>query len=97
MAGADSLTDTTLLAPEAPTRHDIIVDVCAVSVNPVDVKIRPGVQGATDSRVLGWDASGVVLAVGDQVTDYRAGDEVYCAGALGRLPNWMMVVCCARS
>ena len=83
LEGEDSLTDTTLRAPETPTGHDILVNVKAVSVNPVDVKIRAGAGGPTDDRVLGWDASGVVLAIGDAVAGYQSGDQVYYAGALG--------------
>ncbi|MBM7767790.1 zinc-binding alcohol dehydrogenase family protein [Glutamicibacter nicotianae] len=84
LKGEDSLADAIMPAPGAPTGHDILVDVKAVSVNPVDVKIRAGAGGPTDDRVLGWDASGIVLAVGDAVTGYQVGDEVYYAGALGR-------------
>ena len=63
--------------------HDLLVEVRAVSVNPVDTKIRRGV--ATDApRVLGWDASGIVRAVGDKVTLFAPGDEVFYAGSLVR-------------
>jgi len=63
--------------------HDLLVEVRAVSVNPVDTKIRLGVP--TDApRVLGWDASGVVRAVGAQVTLFAPGDEVFYAGSLIR-------------
>ncbi|WP_421074869.1 MULTISPECIES: zinc-binding alcohol dehydrogenase family protein [unclassified Microbacterium] len=79
-----SLEDATLPAPGAPTGHDILVAVRAVSVNPVDVKVRAGGAGADDARVLGWDAAGTVLAVGELVTLFRPGDEVYYAGSLDR-------------
>jgi len=63
--------------------HDVVVEVRAVSVNPVDTKIRLGVA-ATEPRVLGWDASGVVQSVGDSVTMFAPGDEVFYAGSLIR-------------
>lgn len=78
--------DTELPEPSAPTGYDILVRVEAISVNPVDYKIRqsrPGVVEKTP-RVIGWDASGVVEAVGPQVTLFKPGDEVYYAGDITR-------------
>ncbi|MGR7496662.1 zinc-binding alcohol dehydrogenase family protein [Klebsiella aerogenes] len=63
--------------------HDLLVEVKAISVNPVDTKVRAGFNADTP-RVLGWDAVGVVKAVGDTVTLFTPGDEVWYAGALGR-------------
>ncbi|WP_312514028.1 zinc-binding alcohol dehydrogenase family protein [Massilia sp.] len=63
--------------------HDLLVEVRAVSVNPVDTKIRRGVA-VTEPRVLGWDASGIVRAVGSEVTLFAPGDEVFYAGDLTR-------------
>jgi len=63
--------------------HDLLVEVRAVSVNPVDTKIRNG-AAVTEPRVLGWDASGIVRAVGSSVTLFREGDEVFYAGSLLR-------------
>lgn len=63
--------------------HDVVVEVRAVSVNPVDTKIRLGVA-VTEPRVLGWDASGVVQSVGESVTMFAPGDEVFYAGSLIR-------------
>ncbi|GGJ61489.1 zinc-binding alcohol dehydrogenase family protein [Deinococcus aquiradiocola] len=77
-----SLQDLTLPAP-TPGPRDLIVRVHAVSVNPVDTKVRaPKAQDVTHDppKVLGWDASGIVEAVGADVTLYRPGDEVYYAG-----------------
>lgn len=63
--------------------RDLLVQVHAVSVNPVDVKLRAG--AATDGlRVLGFDAAGTVLETGESVELFAAGDEVYYAGALDR-------------
>ena len=60
--------------------RDLLVEVRAVSLNPVDTKVRDKRAG----QVLGWDAAGVVVAVGDGVTGYAVGDEVYYAGDITR-------------
>jgi zinc-binding alcohol dehydrogenase family protein len=80
-----ALQDITLPDPVA-TGHDILVEVHAVSVNPIDTKMRRGLpaEGQTEPRVLGWDASGIVRAVGPEVTLFRPGDRVWYAGALTR-------------
>lgn len=78
-----SLEDIALPEPE-PGPRDLLVEVRAVSVNPVDVKVRARTQPERGHRVLGWDASGVVRAVGAEVTLFVPGDEVYHAGAIGR-------------
>ncbi len=63
-----------------PAPHDLIVEVRAVSVNPVDVKLRTGAP-SEGFRVLGFDAAGVVVAVGSEVTLFSPpGDEVFYAG-----------------
>jgi NADPH2:quinone reductase len=80
----DVLTDTELDVP-TPGPLDLLVEVRAVSVNPVDVKLRGGaLPGGDGPQVLGYDAAGVVLAVGDQVSAYAVGDEVYYAGSISR-------------
>lgn len=63
--------------------HDLLIEIKAISVNPVDTKVRAGFTGDTP-RVLGWDAVGVVRSVGEAVTLFTPGDEVWYAGALGR-------------
>lgn len=78
----DFLTDIDLPQPEAHG-HDLLIEVKAVSVNPVDTKVRTGFNADTP-RVLGWDAVGVVKAVGEAVTLFQPGDEVWYAGALTR-------------
>lgn len=72
--------------PPKPGPHDLLVEVKAVSVNPVDTKVHAGLRksGLAQPRVLGWDASGVVLAVGDKVTGFNTGDEVWYAGDITR-------------
>jgi zinc-binding alcohol dehydrogenase family protein len=79
-----SLFDTELPTP-LPGAHDLLVRVEAVSVNPVDTKVRaPKADVESAPRVLGWDASGVVEAVGTSVTRFKTGDEVYYAGDITR-------------
>lgn len=79
-----SLVDIDLPKPE-PKGRDLLVAVKAISVNPVDTKVRrraappPG-----EYKVLGWDAAGVVEAVGPDATLFRPGDEVWYAGAINR-------------
>lgn len=67
----------------APRPGEVIVRVEAVSVNPVDVKLRAG-SPARGFRVLGFDAAGVVTEVGDGVARLAAGDEVFYAGSIAR-------------
>jgi len=76
-----SLTDIELPTP-SPSGHDLLVKVEAVSVNPVDTKQRKA--GSATARVLGWDAAGTVVAVGNAVTLFKPGDEVYYAGDVTR-------------
>jgi len=79
-----SLIDIELPIPEA-RGHDLLVEIKAVSVNPADVKIRAHVAPPTDEpRVLGWDAAGIVKAVGADVTLFKLGDHVFYSGALAR-------------
>jgi zinc-binding alcohol dehydrogenase family protein len=81
---AESLIDVELPAPKA-TGRDLLVQVKAVSVNPVDTKIRKNVAPAEgELKVIGWDAAGVVQAVGPEVTLFKPGDEVWYAGSLTR-------------
>ncbi len=71
----------------SPGPHDLLVEVRAISVNPLDAKIRKGGGPGTPAgvaKILGWDAAGVVVGVGSAVTLFRPGDEVYYAGALER-------------
>ena len=79
-----SLVDVELPKPEAEG-HDLLVSVRAISVNPVDVKVRAPKDGVEDPpRVLGWDAAGVVEAIGPDVTLFAPGDEVFYAGSITR-------------
>ena len=81
---AASLQDVELPMPTAGPR-DLLVRVAAVSVNPVDTKVRASAQPEPGQpRVLGWDAVGTVQAVGSEVQFYQPGDRVYYAGSLLR-------------
>src|SRR4051794_20693672 len=75
-----SLEDVELPTP-TPGPRDLLVRVEAVSVNPVDVKVRAGSDPGGDPKILGYDAAGVVVATGRDVTLFGAGDEVYYAGS----------------
>lgn len=80
----ESLLDLELPEPRANGR-DLLVEVKAVAVNPVDTKVRLRAQPAAgEAKVLGWDASGVVRAVGPEVTAYKPGDRVWYAGSIAR-------------
>lgn len=80
----DSLLDVEVPTP-TPSGRDLLVRVHAVSVNPVDVKNRaPRPTIETTPRILGWDAAGVVEAVGPDVTLFKPGDEVFYAGSIDR-------------
>ena len=66
-----------------PGPHDLLVKIDAISVNPVDFKIRQ--NSAKDTvletpKIIGWDAVGIVQAVGQDVTLFEVGDPVYYAG-----------------
>lgn len=79
-----SLQDITLDTPIA-TGHDLLVEVQAISVNPADYKVRQGVPAEEGSwKVIGWDATGIVKAVGENVTLFKPGDKVWYAGDISR-------------
>jgi zinc-binding alcohol dehydrogenase family protein len=80
----ESLVDVEVPTPE-PRGRDLLVRVKAVSVNPVDAKVRaPKEKAETEPKILGWDAAGVVEAAGGEVSLFSAGDEVYYAGSITR-------------
>ncbi|OPX55178.1 NADPH2:quinone reductase [Oceanospirillum multiglobuliferum] len=81
---AENLEDITLERPTA-TGHDLLVKVKAISVNPVDTKIRSRLSGSKgEYKVLGWDAVGEVVEIGDRVNAYQVGDKVWYAGDITR-------------
>lgn len=79
----DSLRDVEVDAPELRP-DDLLVEVRAVSVNPVDAKVRASRDPRGGVEVLGYDAAGVVREVGAAVSSFRPGDEVYYAGSIDR-------------
>ncbi|WP_291968006.1 zinc-binding alcohol dehydrogenase family protein [Maribacter sp.] len=80
----NSLQDINVETPKAAGK-DILVEVRAISVNPVDYKIRAN-RPAPDGEwsIIGWDATGVVKEVGEDVSLFKVGDEVWYAGDLNR-------------
>nr|WP_307866929.1 zinc-binding alcohol dehydrogenase family protein [Variovorax sp. E3] len=80
----DALIDITLPKP-VPTNHDLLVEIAATAVNPIDYEIRRN-AAPTDGevRVLGWDAVGIVVDKGSLVQGFEIGDRVYYCGAIQR-------------
>lgn len=80
----DALTDIELAQPIA-SGHDLLVNVQAIAVNPVDCKIRNNVPAQDENyKIIGWDAVGEVVSVGESVSKFAVGDKVYYAGDLTR-------------
>ncbi len=77
----DVARDVDLPLPE-PGARDVRVEIEAIGLNPVDAKVRPGPDG--DPSVLGYDAAGIVSAVGVETEILKAGDKVYYAGSITR-------------
>jgi zinc-binding alcohol dehydrogenase family protein len=81
---ADALVDIEMAKPSA-IGHDILVKVAAVSVNPVDTKVRGNrAPEGTSPAILGWDAVGEVAEIGELVSEFKVGDKVWYAGAINR-------------
>jgi NADPH2:quinone reductase len=83
-----SLVDLGIQEPSHPTGHDLLVAIKAISVNPLDAKVRrgtiPPLENENAPRILGWDAAGEVIAVGSDCTLFDKGDAVYYAGSITR-------------
>lgn len=80
----DALIDITLPKP-VPTDHDLLVEISATAVNPIDYEIRRNAAPEDgEVRVLGWDAVGTVVEKGSLVEGFEVGDRVYYCGAIGR-------------
>jgi zinc-binding alcohol dehydrogenase family protein len=80
----DCFVEVDLDMPQ-PGARDLLVRVKAVSVNPVDYKVRTSLkEKQAEPRILGWDAAGTVEAVGANVTLFKPGDEIYYAGSILR-------------
>jgi NADPH2:quinone reductase len=79
-----SLLDIEVPEPHAKGR-DLLIEVKAISVNPVDVKVRAsGKPEGSEYKILGWDAAGVVKEAGPEASLFKPGDEVYYAGSIAR-------------
>jgi len=84
ISSPESLIDIELPQPTA-AGYDLLVQVKSIAVNPVDYKIRQNVEPQGDKyKVLGWDAVGEVVAIGDSVSNFKPGDTVFYAGDLNR-------------
>jgi len=82
--GAEGLRDLDIPKP-SPTGRDLLVKIEAVSVNPVDVKTSARVPSdRKEATILGFDGAGIVESVGDEVSNFKPGDEVFYAGTLVR-------------
>ncbi|WP_313055589.1 zinc-binding alcohol dehydrogenase family protein [Pseudomonas lopnurensis] len=80
----EALLDVELPEP-VPGPRDLLVEVRAISVNPVDTKVRRNTQPEPNQpKVLGWDVAGVVVAVGSETSLFKVGDEVFYAGSIAR-------------
>src|SRR6201997_3909116 len=80
----EALLDFETAKPE-PKGRDIRVAVKAISANPVDYKVRKrATPPEGETKILGYDAAGIVDAVGPEVTLFKAGDEVFYAGSILR-------------
>lgn len=64
------------------TGHDLLIEVKAISINPVDIKMRQRTSPDNDTwKILGHDAVGIVKAIGEKVQNFKVGDEVFYAGS----------------
>jgi NADPH2:quinone reductase len=81
---ANSLLDVEVDKPQ-PGEHDLLVEVKAIAVNPVDTKVRKRAEPPEgEVKILGYDAAGIVVGTGAKVKLFKAGDEVFYAGSLVR-------------
>lgn len=83
ITAADALIEFKTDLPELEPR-DLLVEVRGISVNPVDVKVRANQSPGQDTKILGYDAAGVVREVGCEVSLFNVGDEVFYAGDITR-------------
>jgi len=79
----DALIDFEAETPELKT-HDLLVEVRGMSINPVDVKVRAKMGPDKGTKVIGYDAAGIVRQIGSDASKFKVGDDVYYAGDLTR-------------
>ena len=84
--GSSEVLTSQEMPPPAPGEHDLLIEVHAGALNPIDFKVRRGAlaKGRSLPIILGFDVSGVVRALGNSVSGLRVGDEVYAAQSLVR-------------
>lgn len=94
LQAAESLLDLELPAP-TPGPRDLLVEVSAIAVNPVDVKVRMSRPAADAGSpvLLGWDAVGRVRAIGAEVSGFAVGDRVWYAGEINRPGSYAQLQC----
>ena len=83
----DNHSDAVLTENKIPNvqGHDLLVKIDAIAVNPVDVKVKSAIsEHLTEPKVVGWDAAGTVLAVGESCEYFKIGDKVFYAGDVTR-------------
>ncbi|MCA1955540.1 zinc-binding alcohol dehydrogenase family protein [Zymomonas sp.] len=80
-----ALVDIDIPKPK-PQGRDLLVEIKAISVNPVDTKVRQKIspKAGEEWKILGWDAAGIVVETGSNAELFKVGDEVFYAGAFGR-------------
>ena len=83
IAAPDALIEFETEAPKVGPQ-DLLIEVKAVSVNPVDTKVRTRMEPENGPNILGYDAAGVVKEIGSEVSKFQVGDEVFYAGDLTR-------------
>lgn len=83
ITASDALIEFETKTPEIGPR-DLLVEVRGISVNPVDVKVRANVPASDGTKIIGYDAAGIVRQVGSEVTKFAIGDELYYAGDITR-------------
>lgn len=79
----DALIEFDAASPQLKP-HDLLVEVKGISVNPVDVKVRAGFPAENGTKIIGYDAAGIVRQVGSKVSKFKVGDEVFYAGDITR-------------
>ena len=84
LSNPGSLIDARIPNPGAPKGHNLLVSVQAISVNPVEVKMRRSANRSDRDRVFGYDAVGLIEQVGSQVSLFKPGEEVWYAGDITR-------------
>ncbi|PCJ31359.1 MAG: NADPH:quinone reductase [Gammaproteobacteria bacterium] len=83
----DSDSPAQLIEQDTPTAHghDLLIEIDAIAVNPVDTKIKAGIKAPLASaKIVGWDAVGIITQIGDEVELFKVGDKVFYAGDVTR-------------